>query len=157
MSSLTQNNSIRFEGIGLSDLPEVAKAILDASQHPVNLLQAPMGSGKTTLCNELLKQWGSDSAGSSPTFALIEEHSGPRGTLYHVDAYRIGHEEEAYDFGFEEYIESGHPMWIEWAEKVESFLPYRVGVVYIKRESQNSRTIEFFSDVAVSEIQWNHE
>ena len=103
------------------------------AQHSVNLLQAPMGSGKTTLCNELLKQWGSDSAGSSPTFALIEEHSGPQGTLFHVDAYRIDHEEEAYDFGFEEYIESGHPMWIEWAEKVESFLPYRVGVVYIKR------------------------
>ena len=50
-----------------------------------------------------------------------------------MDAYRIDYEEEAYDFGFEEYIESGHPMWIEWAEKVESFLPYRVGVVYIKR------------------------
>ena len=32
-----------------------------------------------------------------------------------------------------------------------------VGVVYIKRESEISRTIEFFSDVAVSEIQWNHE
>tara|TARA_B100000900_G_C20542802_1_gene701242 strand:+ start:982 stop:1443 length:462 start_codon:yes stop_codon:yes gene_type:complete len=152
-----ENNSISFYGVSLSDLPDVAKAILNTSVHAVNLLQAPMGSGKTTLCNELLKQWGSDSAGSSPTFSLIQEHNGPQGTLFHVDAYRINHEQEAYDIGFEEYIESGHPMWIEWAERVESFLPYRVGVVYIRWESENSRNIEFLPDVVVSEIQRNHE
>lgn len=157
MSSLTENKSIKFEGVGLADLPKVASEILAHTKHSVNLLQAPMGGGKTTLCNELIKQWGSESAGSSPTFSLIEEHSGPQGTLFHVDAYRIDHEEEAYDFGFEEYIESGHAMWIEWAEKVESFLPYKVGIVYITAEERHTRTIEFFPEVTTSQIQWNHE
>jgi len=157
MSFWTENNSIKFQGVVLADLPEVASAILENIKHPVNLLQAPMGSGKTTLCNELIKQWGSDSSGSSPTFSLIEEHSGPQGTLFHVDAYRLNHEEEAYDFGFEEYFESGHPMWIEWAEKVETFLPYKVGIVYIKAVEDYSRIIEFFPEMSTAQIQWNHE
>jgi tRNA threonylcarbamoyladenosine biosynthesis protein TsaE len=90
-------------------------------------------------------------------FAYRGAQRATRERLFHVDAYRIDHEEEAYDFGFEEYIESGHAMWIEWAEKVESFLPYKVGVVYITAEEEHTRTIEFFPEVATSQIQWNHE
>ena len=63
----------------LADLPTLAAHILDHAEHQVNLLEAPMGSGKTTLCNALLESWGSEDRGSSPTFARIEEHYGPKG------------------------------------------------------------------------------
>lgn len=157
MPSSTENSRIEFTEVNLERLPEVAQAILDAAVHPVNILEAPMGSGKTTLVNAILKMWGSENEGSSPTFALIEEHHGPQGELFHVDAYRLEHEDEAYDFGFEEYIDSGSPMWIEWAGNVESFLPYRVGVVRIKTEPRGTRHIVFEPDCATAEIPWNHE
>ena len=76
-----------------------------------------MGCGKTTLCNQIIKQWGSTTEGSSPTFSLVEEHQGPNGILYHADAYRIEEEEEAYDIGFEEYIESGNPFGLNGRKK----------------------------------------
>ena len=157
MPSSAENKKLEFTGVDLAQLPEVAKAILDAAVHAVKILEAPMGSGKTTLVNAILKAWGSDSAGSSPTFALIEEHQGPEGELFHVDAYRLEHEDEAYDFGFEEYIDSGSPMWIEWAGNVESFLPYRVGVVRIETEPGGTRHVVFEPDCATAEIAWNHE
>lgn len=157
MLSWKENNVLRFQHVQLDDLPQVAREILEFARCNVNVLQAPMGCGKTTLCSQIIKQWGSTTEGSSPTFSLVEEHQGPKGTLYHADAYRIEEEEEAYDIGFEEYIESGNPLWIEWAEKVESFLPYKVGVVYIKIEDIHTRTIEFYSELYAAQIQWNHE
>ncbi|MEY2971017.1 MAG: tRNA ((37)-N6)-threonylcarbamoyltransferase complex ATPase subunit type 1 TsaE [Bacteroidota bacterium] len=157
MQSTFQNNYWVFEGVELTDLPALAAHILKHAQHPVNLLEAPMGSGKTTLCNELLRQWGSEDAGSSPTFALIEEHHGPEGRFYHLDAYRLESEEQAYDVGLEEYLEDGCPMWIEWGEKVRSLLPYKLGVVYLKAVSLTQRRVEFHPSVHVNEIQWNHE
>ena len=87
----------------------------------------------------------------------MEEHQGPNGILYHADAYRIDEEEEAFDIGFEEYIESCNPLWIEWAEKVVSFLPFKVGVVYIKIESTHTRTIEFYPELYTAQIQWKYE
>ena len=116
-----------------------------------------MGSGKTTLCNAILQAWGSEQAGSSPTFSLIEEYHGPQGKCYHLDAYRIEDEGQAYDMGLEEYLEEDCPMWIEWGGNVRSLLPYELGVVYIHAESEAYRTVEFYPRLAVNEIQWNHE
>jgi len=118
-----QSSFLQFVDVALSDLSDVAQQILEAQIHPVNVLDAPMGSGKTTLCNELVKAWGSEDAGSSPTFALIEEHYGPKGTLYHVDAYRIEDEEEALDMGIDEYFDSKNWCLIEWPENIENLLP----------------------------------
>lgn len=157
MLSSKENNVLRFQQVQLDDLPIVAMEILQFARCSVNLLQAPMGFGKTTLCNQIIKQWGSKTEGSSPTFSLVEEHQGPNGILYHADAYRIEEEEEAFDIGFEEYIESCNPLWIEWPEKVVSFLPFKVGVVYIKIESTHTRTIEFYPELYTAQIQWKYE
>lgn len=152
-----ESNFLEFTSVELGHLDEVAALILSATKHPVNLLDAPMGSGKTTLANAIIHQWGSEDAGSSPTFALIEEHHGPKGKLYHVDAYRIEDDEEAYNLGFEEYVDEGCPVWIEWAENVQSFLPYKVGRVVITASSETTRNITFYPEVDSREIQWNHE
>lgn len=152
-----ESDHLRFEQVSLDDLPTVAQLLLEHSEHPTNLLEAPMGSGKTTLCNAIVEAWGSVAAGSSPTFSLIEEHRGPNGLFYHMDAYRIEDESEAYDFGLEEYFESNVPMWIEWASRVESFLPYKVGLCrIIMGEDMNSRTVLFWPNVKRTEINWNH-
>ena len=157
MRSSTENKSLRFDAVRIDDLPDVAGEIWLARVHHINLLEAPMGSGKTTLCNALIASWGSNDAGSSPTFSLINEHLGPQGKLYHVDAYRIENEEEAFDLGFEEYLEEDCPIWIEWGRNVQSFLPYRIGVVYTTSQNEGYRTIEFYPDLDTREIVWNHE
>jgi tRNA threonylcarbamoyladenosine biosynthesis protein TsaE len=152
-----QNDHWCYEAVTLADLPTLAAHILDHTEHHVNLLEAPMGSGKTTLCNALLEAWGSEDRGSSPTFALIEEHYGPKGRFYHLDAYRLTSEEEAYDVGLEEYLEDACPMWIEWGEKVRSLLPYTVGVVYLTATPSGQRTVRFYPSLSTQKIAWNYE
>ncbi|NDD36047.1 MAG: alanine dehydrogenase [Flavobacteriia bacterium] len=112
-----QNDHWCYEAVTLADLPTLAAHILDHTEHHVNLLEAPMGSGKTTLCNALLEAWGSEDRGSSPTFALIEEHYGPKGRFYHLDAYRLTSEEEAYDV-MSDYISWSETAWATQEERL---------------------------------------
>lgn len=157
MLCFTQNDGFFFEEVSLADLPEVAKTLLASVQHPVNVMEAPMGSGKTTLCNALLQAWGSDDAGASPTFALLQEHHGPQGVFHHLDAYRLEHEEEAYDFGLEEYLDGNEPLWIEWGSRIKGLLPPRLGVVYLEAHENGLRSITFYPDKSNDQIVWHHE
>ena len=57
MRSSTENKSLRFDAVTIDDLGDVAAEIWRARVHHVNLLEAPMGGGKTTLCNALISTW----------------------------------------------------------------------------------------------------
>ena len=60
-----QNTIISFfDAVTIGDLSDVAAEIWRARVHHVNLLEAPMGGGKTTLCNALISTWGSNDTGS---------------------------------------------------------------------------------------------
>ena len=59
------------------------------------------------------------------------------------DFYRIKEIEEAFDFGFEEYLESGNYCFIEWPEKVENLLPENTLKVNIRVNEDLSRIISF--------------
>ena len=53
---------------------------------------------------------------------LMTRHRG-RLTLHHIDLYRIGSPEEAWDLGLDEQLFSTGVCVIEWAERAEDFLP----------------------------------
>ena len=80
---------------------------------------------------------------SSPTFSLVNEYLSDTGdTLYHFDFYRIENEEEAYDMGVEEYLDSGCWCLVEWPEKVENLLPLESDAITLAINADNSRTIQ---------------
>ena len=67
-----------------------------------------MGAGKTTLIKAICRVLQVTDITSSPSFGLIYEYqTSGSDSVYHFDFYRIEHLEEAYDIGYEEYIESG--------------------------------------------------
>jgi tRNA threonylcarbamoyladenosine biosynthesis protein TsaE len=83
-----------------------------------------MGAGKTTLIKAILKHLGVNDATSSPTFSIVNEYRLENNSpLYHFDLYRLNSEEEAYDFGIEEYLYSDAWCFIEWPEKAPNLLP----------------------------------
>ena len=87
-------------------------------------LYGEMGAGKTTFTKALCKALGVVDGVNSPTFTLINEYRTSDGeTIYHFDFYRINKLEEAFDIGFEEFVESGNLCIIEWPEKIEQILP----------------------------------
>ena len=101
------------------------------------------GAGKTTLIREIAARLGSDDVVTSPTFAIINQYAAAEGrTLYHFDFYRIDRLEEAYDFGYEEYFDSGDLCLVEWPEKIEPLLPENTMNVRITALSEQERRIE---------------
>lgn len=128
----------------LSNLKEVAQKILDESQHKIIIFVAPMGAGKTTLIKELVKRLGVNDIANSPTFSIVNEyHTDANEIVYHFDLYRIEDEEEALDFGIEEYLFSGNWCFIEWPEKISNLLPDTYHSVEISIDDENTRTLIF--------------
>ncbi|MCA1762262.1 MAG: tRNA (adenosine(37)-N6)-threonylcarbamoyltransferase complex ATPase subunit type 1 TsaE [Flavobacteriales bacterium] len=127
-----------FEVNALSDYPEVAGSIIEASGESRHLaFYGEMGVGKTTLILEILKVLGVKDRGSSPTFSIVNEYERPDGDpVYHFDFYRIESEEEVYDIGYETYFYSGFYCLMEWPEKIQGLLPDDVVEVSIEKREE---------------------
>ena len=108
----------------MEELPLAAKKIFDESNsEKIFVFKGEMGSGKTTLIKELCLQIGVISAISSPTFSLINEYETNSGeVVYHFDFYRLEDEQEAFDYGYEDYFFSGNYCFIEWPEKIPNLI-----------------------------------
>ena len=92
--------------------------LLAADAMPGDLLSlaGPLGAGKTCLVGGLARGLGITGTVASPSFSLVNQHSG-RLTLYHVDLYRLGHESELAELGLWEAAEAGGVLAIEWLER----------------------------------------
>ena len=128
----------------LAELPDAAEEIIRAlGGRTIVAFRGEMGAGKTTLIREIAARLGSDDVVTSPTFAIINQYAAAEGrTLYHFDFYRIDRLEEAYDFGYEEYFDSGDLCLVEWPEKIEPLLPENTMNVRITALSEQERRIE---------------
>lgn len=116
---------MRWTSKSIADLPVIAKEILDHyTDKKVFALYGEMGVGKTTLTKAIISALGAVDEGHSPTYSLVNEYKGTYGPIYHFDMYRLNSEEEAYDYGVEEYFanESAYII-IEWPEKTPNLLP----------------------------------
>ena len=107
----------------LSELDSVAKNLIDSLSTKIIRIDGVMGSGKTTLISSVCKQLNIQDEISSPTFSIVNTYSSPKGPVYHFDFYRLKNTNEVYDFGLEEYLDSGHFCFLEWAEKITPHLP----------------------------------
>lgn len=128
----------------LAELPDAAEEIIRSlGGRTIVAFRGEMGAGKTTLIREIAARLGSDDVVTSPTFAIINQYAAAEGrTLYHFDFYRIDRLEEAYDFGYEEYFDSGDLCLVEWPKKIEPLLPENTMNVRITALSEQERRIE---------------
>lgn len=125
---------------------ESAKAFVEAmGDSTIFAFYGSMGAGKTTFIKAICEEMGVEDVITSPTFAIVNEYcSATSGELiYHFDFYRIKKQEEVYDMGYEDYIESGAVCFMEWPELIEELLPEDVVKVSIKQQEDGSRIVEW--------------
>jgi tRNA threonylcarbamoyladenosine biosynthesis protein TsaE len=81
-------------------------------------LTGELGAGKTQLVKGLARGLGIAERVHSPTFTLVNEYSGGRLPLFHLDLYRLETAQQAIQAGLEEFL--GDPPGVtvvEWAER----------------------------------------
>ncbi len=128
----------------LSDLPLVARQLVAfAGNEKIFIFEGDMGAGKTTFIKEFCRMLGVQDVVSSPTYSIVNEYVGEKGSVYHFDFYRIKHIQEAFDLGYEEYFYGDGICLIEWPEKVAELLPDHFVKVKINILDDNKRLFNF--------------
>ena len=107
-----------------------------------------LGMGKTCFVRGLARGLGCKDTVTSPTFALMNEYTGGRLSVYHFDMYRVSGWEDLYSTGYFDYVESGGVVAVEWSENIENALDDNTIFVTFKRTGENSRTISIGRDNA---------
>ena len=85
-------------------------------------LDGELGAGKTAFVRGVARGLGVEEPVTSPSFTLMHEYRG-RLTVRHFDAWMTGREEAFLDGGGAEEFEGDGVAILEWATRVERFLP----------------------------------
>lgn len=131
-----------------STSPEETR-ILGASLGPVLLpgdvisLSGDLGAGKTVLVQGLAASLGVRGRVTSPSFTIVHEYKA-RYPILHIDVYRLNSFQEVIDLGFEELLDPGAVMVVEWGEAVAPMLPSRHLEIDMRQgESDDERVLYF--------------
>jgi tRNA threonylcarbamoyladenosine biosynthesis protein TsaE len=111
----------------------------------VMTFSGPLGAGKTTLIQALLRGCGVEDDIQSPTFTYLNEYASRYGQLfYHFDLYRLSNKQDFLEAGFQEYLYQPQ-SWalIEWPEIISSLLKHRVCNVIIDHHGLDRRKLRY--------------
>lgn len=139
MVEVTVKNEKEAEALGI----QLTKSLFPGS---VVALSGDLGTGKTTFTKAIAKGLGITDLITSPTFTIIHEYKGGRLPLYHFDVYRIDEEEEFRNLGYEEYFYGDGVCVIEWADKIEGYLPVEAMRIRISYGGEEGERIFIFDE-----------
>ena len=117
----------------INKLKQMAEELANNVNPPYTiLLQGNLGVGKTTFSQFFLQHIliNKQQVITSPTFNIINVYETIKGTIWHVDLYRLENKEEIFNLRLLEFIYNGIAL-IEWPEiiydyVINSNIPYKV-------------------------------
>ncbi len=106
-----------------------------------------LGTGKTTLVQEILEQLGIEGPVQSPTYTYVSVYQAANGkTVYHFDLYRLSSYNEFIQAGFDEYLYDESTLcFVEWPEILKGHLPARTVAVTLAYTNDGKRLISLTS------------
>lgn len=109
-------------------------------------LEGELGAGKTTLAQAICRGVGITKDVTSPTFALVNQYEGERGSVYHLDLYRLSGPADLTNLGWDDIVNSPSLVIIEWPDRAGSRLPdgvIRIRLEYIEHDDNRRRLTLF--------------
>lgn len=142
-----------FEVNGVEETWELARRFARTLKSgDVVCLEGDLGAGKTTFTQALADELGVGGCVTSPTFCIVREHKPKAGAaaavplLVHMDLYRLDGEDDVIAIGWEDYLERGAVLVVEWPERARSLIPSDAKHIIIRHgEGDERRTIRFES------------
>jgi tRNA threonylcarbamoyladenosine biosynthesis protein TsaE len=105
-------------------------------------LTGDLGAGKTTFVQGAARGLGVTDPVASPTFVLVREYRGDV-PVYHLDVYRLDRLQEVIDLGFEDLLDPGSVIFVEWGDAIEPLLPDEHLRVELRAEQGDARRLSF--------------
>lgn len=141
-----------------TEIPQISEKIInkilkmDNKKAKVVALSGELGAGKTTLTQELARQFGIKENIVSPTFVIMKIYNISKNSEYyshfkkliHIDAYRLDFHEELLKIGWGELIaDKDNLIIIEWPERVEGCINDLDFHIKLSHLDDETRFIEF--------------
>ena len=105
-------------------------------------LVGDLGAGKTHLVQGILEGLGAGNPAASPTFSLVHEHDDGALPVAHFDFYRMKSPQEAIGIGWDEYLESGRILLVEWADRFDgALMPADTRWLVLRHTGETTRTV----------------
>ena len=115
------------------------------------LLEGPLGIGKTVFARGIAAGLGiAPEQVCSPSYTLVQEYTGGRVTMFHMDLYRIEGVEEMGTLGLEELLGSGAVVVVEWGERLPAGYSRDAVTVRLHDIGEASRRIELLGQASPS-------
>ena len=105
-------------------------------------LVGDLGAGQTHLVQGILEGLGAGNPAASPTFSLVHEHDDGALPVAHFDFYRMKSPQEAIGIGWDEYLDSGRILLVEWADRFDgTLMPADTRWLVLRHTDENTRTV----------------
>ena len=101
-----------------------------------------LGAGKTHAAKGIVGGLGCTGEVSSPTFSLVHEYTGGRLPAFHFDFYRMDSAAEVLNIGWDDYLDAGGVVIIEWADKFPEIIPAGAHWFEFKTLVDGARSVE---------------
>src|SRR5574344_598024 len=112
----------------------------------VVLLEGDLGAGKTTLVGGVATALKVEDDVISPTFNIMKCYFKGSLPLYHIDAYRLEHQN--IELGLDEFIEGNGVCFIEWPQYIKPLLPDEYLAISLLNKGDDNRLIHLVSNNA---------
>lgn len=134
----------QWSQVSLREIRNVAHEIyLAISRCPLVLLIGEVGSGKTTLIQELVSYFGYSGRVQSPSFSLMNEYETPKQMIYHLDLYRIKNLDEIEELDMISLFDCQKKpvVLVEWGDILLQHSVVHSFVLFLEEESEVLRSI----------------
>ena len=109
-------------------------------------LKGPFGAGKTCFTKGIARGLGIEEELTSPSYAIISEYECFVGSeklpFYHIDAYRLGGDDDFSAIGGEEIVFGNGISVIEWSDRIPGSVPPDAYRVEFEIMGDNKRSVK---------------